>query len=371
MKVAVVLGTRPEVIKLAPVIQELRRYPKHFRVMLLATAQHRRMMDQMLALFHLKPDLDLNIMRPAQSLESLTSSLMKKVSGAISSLKPDLILVQGDTTTVMITALAAFYQKIPVAHLEAGLRTGDPANPFPEEINRRIVSLLASHHFVPTPQAASNLKREGVASSSIHVTGNTVVDALLSLRPKIKKCPLPVLLSPGKRLILVTAHRRESFGRPLINICRAIKELVRMNPGVEVAYPVHPNPNVRRAALGVLKGVPRVHLLDPLDYLPFLALLRSAFLVLSDSGGLQEEAPSFKKPVLVLREVTERPEGVQEGIARIVGTDKRRIIEAAQRLLSDRRAYARMTARKNPYGDGRAAQRIRRFLIRSLAKQKM
>lgn len=362
MKVAAVLGTRPEVIKLAPVIQELRRYPKDFRVWILATAQHRGMMDQMLALFHLKPDVNFNIMRPAQSLESLTSSLMKKVSTAISSLKPDLILIQGDTTTVMITALAAFYQGVPVAHVEAGLRSGDPANPFPEEINRRIVSLLASHHFAPTPRAASNLRREGVAFSKIHVTGNTVVDALLSLEPKIEMCPLPVPLAPGKRLILVTAHRRESFDKPLINICSAIKELARRNHDVEVVYPVHPNPNVRRAAYGVLNGVPRVHLLNPLGYLPFLALLRRAFIVLTDSGGLQEEAPSFKKPVLILRQVTERPEGVGAGIARIVGTDKRRIIEAAQELLSDNRAYARMTARKNPYGDGRAAERIRGFL---------
>jgi len=363
MKVAAVLGTRPEVIKLAPVIQELGRYPQHFRVVLLATAQHRRMMDQMLALFHLTPDLDLDIMRPAQSLESLTSSLIKKVSATIARLKPDLILIQGDTTTVMIAALAAFYQKIPVAHVEAGLRTGDPANPFPEEINRKIVSLLASHHFAPTPLAASNLKREGVDPASIHVTGNTVVDALLSLKPKIEKCPLPFFLSPEKRLILVTAHRRESFGRPLLNICRAIKEVVRNNSDVEVAYPVHPNPSVRRAAFGILKGVPRVHLLRPLEYLQLLALLRRAYLVLTDSGGLQEEAPSFQKPVLVLRQVTERPEGVRAGIAQTVGTDQRKIVETTQRLLADGRAYARMIAQINPYGDGRAAERIRKVLL--------
>lgn len=317
----------------------------------------------MLRIFELTPDIDLDIMRPNQSLESLTSILMKKLTAVLAQIRPDLVLIEGDTTTVMVSALAAFYKKIPVAHVEAGLRTQDLYNPFPEEINRRIVSVLATIHFAPTKNAANNLKKEGIPSSRIFITGNTVVDALLDISRKIEAYPLPLKLSPGKRLLLVTAHRRESFGKPLENICRALKDVAEKNPEVEIVYPVHPNPNVQEKAFSLLQHTERIYLTEPFDYINFLLLMKKSYLILTDSGGIQEEAPTFKKPVLVLRTTTERPEGVAAGIAKVVGTDRKRIVEETQRLLDDRQEYLRMTRKRNPYGDGKAAERIRDILL--------
>lgn len=359
----VVFGTRPEVIKLAPVVLELRRRPRSFRTVLLATAQHRGLLDQMLRVFDLAPDIDLDLMRPEQSLEDLTARIVRRVGAALGEARPDVVLIQGDTTTAMAAALAAFYRRIPVGHVEAGLRTGDPANPFPEEINRRIAGVLAAYHFAPTRLAARNLRREGIAPERIFLTGNTIVDALRHIAAKEADRPPAVRLNPGQRLILVTAHRRESFGRPLERVFRALRDIARRHPDVDIVYPVHPNPNVRAAAAKVLAGAPRIRLIEPLDYLEFLSLLRRAHLALTDSGGVQEEAPTFKVPVLVLREVTERPEGVAAGVAKLVGTDRARIVAETSRLLEDDRAYRAMAARRNPYGDGHAAERIRDALL--------
>ncbi len=358
MRVAVVLGTRPEVIKLAPVIAELKARPTAFTLRILATAQHRGMLDQMLSVFGIKPDRDLNIMRPSQSLGSLTADLMKGLSKTLCEISPDLVLVQGDTTTVMTAGLAAFYQQIPVGHIEAGLRTQDIYNPFPEELNRRFISLLGTYNFAPTPQAARNLRIEGISSSKIYITGNTVVDALMYMKKRLHGCQIPVNIDHSRRQILVTAHRRENMGEPLNSICLALKEIARRHDDIEIIYPVHPNPIIRKKVYRMLAGIERIRLVEPLAYIDFLCLMKEAYLILSDSGGIQEEAPSFHKPLLVLRHVTERPEGVTAGLAKLVGTDKDRIIYETQHLLSDKAAYLRMARRKNPYGDGKAARRI-------------
>lgn len=358
MKVVVAFGTRPELIKLAPVILELRRFPRRFTTVLLATAQHREMLDQMLGVFGLEPDIDLGLMTANQTLAELTGRAMAGVSAVLDKVHPNLLIVQGDTTTAMTASLAAFYQGVPVAHVEAGLRTGDPRNPFPEEINRRIISVLADLHFAPTVTSARHLRREGVPSDRIHVTGNTVVDALQRMTPRLKRVPPPVTPPPGRRLVLVTAHRRESFGVPLENICRALLDLTEKFGDIEIVYPVHPNPRVVEVTNRLLRGRPRFHLLPPLDYLSFLRLVREAYLVVTDSGGLQEEAPAFGKPVLVLRRVTERPEGVRAGAARLVAPERSAIVREASRLLDGDREYRKMALARNPYGDGRAARRI-------------
>jgi UDP-N-acetylglucosamine 2-epimerase (non-hydrolysing) len=358
MRVTVVFGTRPEVIKLAPVITELKARPGDFKLSLLATAQHRGMLDQMLSVFGIKPDRDLNIMKPNQSLGSLTANLMKGLSKALQEITPDLVLVQGDTTTVMTAGLAAFYQRIPVGHIEAGLRTQNIYNPFPEEINRRIISLLGTYNFAPTTQAAKNLRSEGISSSKIFITGNTVVDALKYVERELYRSQLPVCIDQRRRIILVTAHRRENLGKPFKSICLALKEIARCHEDIEIVYPVHPNPIIRRTAYRILSGTERIRLVEPMPYLDFLGLMKKAYLILTDSGGIQEEAPSFHIPLLVLRDVTERPEGVSAGLAKLVGTDKDRIISETRRLLSDKGDYLRMARRKNPYGDGKAARRI-------------
>lgn len=367
-KILIAFGTRPELIKLAPVIQELRRFSAAFSPLLVATAQHRGLLDQMLELFAITPDIDLNLMRPNQSLDRLTSRVMLRISGLLRQSQPDLVMVQGDTTTAMVVALASFYLKIPVAHVEAGLRTYDPHHPFPEEINRRVISVVSSLHFAPTSKAVENLKREGIPSQSIYLTGNTVVDALLYMKPGIANRPLPVKIKPGNRLLLVTAHRRESFGEPLTRICRALLQLQQDFPDIEIVYPVHPNPNVRQTVYPLLARQPRIHLLKPLPYLDLLALMAKAYLILTDSGGIQEEAPTFHKPVLVLRRVTERPEGIEAGVARLVGTETKKIVSAASRLLRDAKDYQSMTKARNPYGDGRASQRIGQYLRRYFAR---
>ena len=355
IKVLAAVGTRPEAIKMAPVIQSLSHQPwADCRV--LATAQHRQMLDQVLALFGIRADRDLDIMRPNQALAGLTSRLLSKVDAALGAETPDVVLAQGDTTTVLTVALAAFYRRIPFGHVEAGLRTGDMQNPFPEEMNRVLTARLAQWHFAPTQSAAEHLLSERVPESAVHVTGNTVIDALLGV---VEQAPAPpVELKADERLILVTAHRRENFGAPFRSICEAIRQLADDYADVQILYPVHPNPNILEVAQELLGNHPRITLCAPLDYLPFVGAMRSAYLILTDSGGVQEEAPALGKPVLVMRRETERPEAVDAGVVRLVGPDRERILEASRSLLDDAANYASMARGVSPYGDGKAAARI-------------
>jgi UDP-N-acetylglucosamine 2-epimerase (non-hydrolysing) len=358
-KILCVVGTRPEAIKMAPIILALKREPM-LDVRVLATAQHRDLLDQVMKVFGIEPDIDLDIMRPNQALTTLTARLLLDLDDVLLSEKPDAVLAQGDTTTVMTVALACFYHKIPFGHVEAGLRTWDMQNPFPEEMNRVIAGRLAKWHFAPTESSRKNLLREGVLDADIVVSGNTVIDALLSVADR--NVELPIKLDPSKRLILVTAHRRENFGEPFERVCRALLTLLERNPDVQVLYPVHPNPNVRDTAHRLLGSHPRAVLCDPLDYLPFVAAMKRAYLILSDSGGVQEEAPALGKPVLVLRHETERPEAVEEGAVKLVGTDFDAIVAETQRLLDDESAYHAMARGVSPYGDGHAADRIVKVL---------
>jgi UDP-N-acetylglucosamine 2-epimerase (non-hydrolysing) len=350
-----VIGTRPEAIKMAPVILALRNQP-NFRVRVLATAQHREMLDQVLRVFGIEPDVDLDIMRPNQALVTLTARLLLELDEVLKVEKPDVVLAQGDTTTVMAVALASFYHRIPFGHVEAGLRTGDMNNPFPEEMNRVVASRLTKWHFAPTESSKQNLLKEGIPAAAVMVTGNTVIDALLSVVQRPTE--LPFELDSSKRLVLVTAHRRENFGAPYEEICEAILELVDRNPDIQVLYPVHPNPNVKEVAYRILGSHRSIVLCEPLDYLPFIEAMKRAYLILSDSGGVQEEAPALAKPVLVLRRETERPEAVTEGVVKLVGPDKSAIVREAQILLNDRVAYEAMAGGVSPYGDGHAAGRI-------------
>ncbi len=354
-RVLCVVGTRPEAIKMAPVILALRREP-WAEVRVLATAQHRHMLDQVLGLFGIEPDVDLDIMRPNQALTTLTARLLLDLDDVMLAEQPDVVLAQGDTTTVMTVALACFYHRIAFGHVEAGLRTGDLSNPFPEEMNRVVAGRMARWHFAPTQSARQNLQREGFADDSIHVTGNTVIDALLDVSHRQPDVGVP--LDRNKRLVLVTAHRRENFGAPFRDICRAVRDLADRNEDIEVLYPVHPNPNVQSVAHEMLGGHERIVLCPPLDYLPFVGAMQRAYLILSDSGGVQEEAPALGKPVLVLRRETERPEAVEEGVVRLVGPDYGRITAEAQHLLDDADAYRAMARGVSPYGDGKAAGRI-------------
>ena len=359
MKVLAVVGTRPEAIKMAPVITTARG--RGVDVTVCATAQHRDMLDQVLGLFRIVPEHDLDLMRPDQSLSDLSARALVGLSPVIAAERPDWLLVQGDTTTAMIAALAGFYARIPVGHVEAGLRTGDLARPFPEEANRRMVAVLAAAHFAPTATARDNLLREGTSPDGVYVVGNTVVDALLATRaipcPPEALAAIPALL-PGERLVVVTAHRRESFGEGMRQIARALQRIARAHPDVRLVYPLHPNPHVQGPMREILAAEPRVHLVPPLDYLPFIHLMARAYLIISDSGGVQEEAPSLGVPALVLRETTERPEAVAEGCVRLVGVNEENIVGAAAELLSDAAAHARMARAVNPYGDGVAAERI-------------
>ena len=376
LKVMTVIGTRPEAIKLAPVIKELDRRGDEVQSVVAVTAQHREMLDQVLSLFSIVPDYDLDIMRPGQNLFDVTQRALLGLRPVLEKEKPDFLIVQGDTTTVLVGALTAFYLGIPIGHVEAGLRTNDRRHPFPEEINRRLASVLADLHFAPTEVAKANLLREGIPEDRIYVTGNTVVDALLSVR---RLALSPALSFEGSdegkdyvfdhpvlsridfrrnRVVLVTAHRRENWGAPIWNICRAIRQIVASYPDVQVIFSVHPNPEVCDVVHRDLASVERVHLLEPLNYEPFVHLMDQAYLILTDSGGIQEEAPSLNKPVLVLRDVTERPEGVDVGTLKVVGTTVERIVTEAEELLSNPEAYARMAQCVNPYGDGRASQRI-------------
>jgi len=363
-RVAVVVGTRPEAIKLAPVVLALRRAPRRFQVRLISTGQHRELLRQHLRPFGLTPDVDLDVMQPRQSLSHITAASLTGLEAALADDPPELLLAEGDTTTVFAAGLAAFYQNVAVGHVEAGLRSRDKRHPFPEEINRRLMGALADLHFAPTPAARDNLLAEGVPADRIFVTGNTVLDALRTVadQPEPRRLPIPRSELRGRRLLLVTAHRRESWGRPLRDICLALSDLLRRFPDTVVVYAVHPNPVVRRTAADVLGKASRAFLIEPPDYDVFVHLMKRAYLALTDSGGVQEEAPSLHLPVLVLRETSERGEGIAAGAARLVGRRRADIVAAASHLLRHPGAREAMAHIPNPYGDGRAAGRIRQAL---------
>jgi UDP-N-acetylglucosamine 2-epimerase (non-hydrolysing) len=367
LKVAIIFGTRPEAIKMAPVIKEIQKYPQEFHPVICVTGQHRKMLDQVLSIFRIKPDIDLNLMEENQSLDSLTANAIRKLTEALTKTSPGLVLVQGDTTTAMAAALAAFYQRIPVGHVEAGLRTHDRYNPFPEEINRNLISVLSSYHFAPTKKAVAALLREGINKNNIFLTGNTVVDALQMITKGRATAHFRGLRK--KKIILITAHRRENFGQPFENICNALKEIAARNPDIEIVYPVHMNPNVAGPAHKILNHRDRIKLVQPLEYLDLVELMKKSYLVLTDSGGIQEEAPVFGKPVLVLREETERPEGIEAKVAKLVGTDKTRIIRETELLLHNRKAYLKMANAVSPYGDGKAAKRIVKIIREGFLKK--
>jgi UDP-N-acetylglucosamine 2-epimerase (non-hydrolysing) len=366
----VVFGTRPEAIKLAPVVEALAANPS-FAPSVAVTAQHRGLLDQVLDLFGLVPDYDLDVMEPGQDLFHVTSAALLGLRDTIRDARPELVVVQGDTTTTFAGALAAFYERIPVAHVEAGLRTGDLDAPFPEEANRALTTRLAAFHFAPTEGARANLLREGVPASTVHVTGNTGIDALLRVAARVRENPpaLPVELDPERRLVLVTAHRRESFDGGMERIARAVAELATARPDTDFVFPCHPNPNVRRPVNALLGTHPNVSVVEPVDYAQLVTLLTRAHLVLTDSGGIQEEAPSLDVPALVLRDKTERPEGVEAGALKLVGTDPATIVAEAARLLDDPAAHAVMAAVPNPYGDGRASTRIASVLAEQLVSE--
>jgi UDP-N-acetylglucosamine 2-epimerase (non-hydrolysing) len=353
--VLVTLGTRPEAIKLAPVVAALRKRTT-LRVRTLFTGQHRALLDQVAAYFDITPDADLRVMRPDQTLAALTARLVEGLDASLEAECPDVVLAQGDTTTVLATSLACYYRKIPFGHVEAGLRTDDLFSPFPEEGNRRIVSMLAAHHFAPTEESAANLAREGVPPSAIHVTGNTVVDAVLEVAKR--DVPLPIALRANQRLITVTLHRRESFGEPLRDVLGAIRTILEARPDVVAVYPVHLNPNVDVPAHEMLGGVSNCHLIPPVSYGEMVALMKRSVLIMTDSGGVQEEAPSLGVPVIVLRDTTERPEGVRTGCARLCGTNPENIVSTVLELLDSPQSRHRMRVGTNPYGDGRASARI-------------
>lgn len=368
MKVLVVFGTRPEAIKMAPVVAALQADAR-FDAKVCVTAQHRQMLDQVLALFAIKPDFDLDLMQQGQDLTDITSRVLLGMRGVFAEWQPDIVLVHGDTSTTMAASLAAFYQRIPVGHVEAGLRTGNIYSPWPEEMNRKIAGVISAVHFSPTETSQNNLLREAVPAANVHVTGNTVIDALLDVAARIKNdavlnselaAQFP-FLDASKRLILVTGHRRENFGQGFENICAALAELAQ-RPDVEILYPMHLNPNVQEPVRRILSGLSNVHLIEPQDYLPFVYLMTRANLILTDSGGVQEEAPSLGKPVLVMRDTTERPEAVEAGTVKLVGTNQALIVKEASELLDNPAAYEQMSRAHNPYGDGLAAQRINDIL---------
>jgi UDP-N-acetylglucosamine 2-epimerase len=368
--VLVVFGTRPEAIKMAPVIAALRSRPG-MRTVVCSTGQHREMLQQVTDLFDIACDVNLDVMQPNQSLSALTARLFVTLSAAVADLRPDWLLVQGDTTTAFVGATVGYYHKVRVGHVEAGLRTGDKFRPFPEEVNRLFVTVVADDHFAPTERARQALLREDIPDAAVHLTGNTVVDAVLEVaRRPYDWTAGPLRSVPANRaLVLITAHRRESFGEPFRQICRAIRELANRHArtGVHFVYPVHPNPNVRQPVNEILCGAPNITLLDPLDYQSLVQLMKRSTLILTDSGGIQEEAPAFGVPVCVMRDTTERPEGVEAGLARLVGTSRTEIVEGVDHLICDPAARAKMSSAKNPYGDGRAAERIANVVAKGAA----
>lgn len=365
IKTLCVFGTRPEAIKMAPLALMLAK-DERFNAKVCVTGQHREMLDQVLELFDLVPDYDLNIMKPGQDLTDVTSAILQGLRDVLSEFKPDIVLVHGDTATTFAATLAAYYQQIPVGHIEAGLRTGNLYSPWPEEANRKLTGALARLHFAPTEASGTNLQKEGVGAGSIHITGNTVIDALLEVVSKLDRdnelqsrlASQFSFLEPEQRLILVTGHRRESFGGGFERICQALADTARKHPDVQIVYPVHLNPNVREPVNRLLKGVDNIHLIEPLDYLPFVYLMNRSSIILTDSGGIQEEAPSLAKPVLVMRDTTERPEAIEAGTVKLVGTNPQVITNELNTLLTDEAAYRAMAFAHNPYGDGKACDRI-------------
>jgi UDP-N-acetylglucosamine 2-epimerase len=368
-RILVVFGTRPEAIKMLPLVKVLAAEPA-LEVRVCVTAQHRQMLDQALELFGVQPDYDLDVMTAAQGLEQITTAVLTGLSAVLDAWRPDRVLVHGDTATAMAASLAAFYKKIPVGHVEAGLRSGDPLQPWPEEVNRRLIDVIADHYYAPTAETRDNLLREGARRDTVYLTGNTVIDALLMMVARIESEPgLAATLAetfsyldPDRPLLLVTGHRRENFGQPLLDICAAIAELAHTHR-LQVVYPIHPNPSVQGPVRQVLAGKPHVHLVEPLDYLPFVYLMKRSHAILTDSGGIQEEAPALGKPVFVTRNVTERPEAVAAGTVELVGTDQRTIVERVGRVFSPAGEHERMARRINPYGDGEASRRIADILV--------
>ena len=379
-KVLIVFGTRPEAIKMAPIIKKLQIDDKTWNVKVCVTAQHRQMLDQVLELFEIEPDYDLNIMQDAQDLYDITTNVLQGMKKVLEDFAPNIVLVHGDTTTTSATSLVAFYKKIKIGHIEAGLRTYDIYSPYPEEANRQITGVLANYHFAPTKEAKKNLLRENKKEKNIVITGNTVIDALFLTLNKIKKdknlekriidkikskfsirYPLPTT-----NYILVTAHRRENFGEGFLNICKALKEIALKYPKVDIIYPVHLNPNVQKPVFKLLSNVKNILLIEPLQYEEFVYLMSKAYFIITDSGGIQEEAPSLGKPVLVLRDTTERPEALKAGTVKLVGIDKNKIIKEADILLNDKKEYGRMSKAHNPYGDGKASEKIIKFLQEKL-----
>jgi len=365
IKTLCVFGTRPEAIKMAPLALSLAA-DQRFDSKVCVTGQHRQMLDQVLDLFELKPDFDLSVMKPGQDLTGVTTAILAGMKDVLATCKPDVVLVHGDTATTFAASLAAYYQQIPVAHVEAGLRTGNLYSPWPEEANRKLTGALATLHFAPTENSKANLLREGVDPASIHVTGNTVIDALLEVVERLDKdeelgqqaAAPTAFLNRARKLILVTGHRRESFGGGFERICQALLETAKQHPDVDFVYPVHLNPQVQEPVNRLLAGVDNIYLIEPLDYLPFVHLMSQAHIILTDSGGIQEEAPSLGKPVLVMRDTTERPEAVSAGTVKLVGTDVTKIVGELHSLLIDKNAYQSMSFAHNPYGDGKACQRI-------------
>ncbi len=371
MKVLTVFGTRPEAIKMAPLVKALEQ-ADGIEARVCVSAQHRQMLDQVLELFAITPDYDLAIMKPGQTLSGITSEILTRIEPVLQDFRPDMVLVHGDTSTTFATTLAAYYQQIAVGHVEAGLRTGNIYSPWPEEANRKLTGALARLHFAPTDQSRANLLAENVEPSTIHVTGNTVIDALLWVRAKLEADialaeemagRFAGILRDGSRVVLITGHRRENFGGGFERICAAIAGLARRYPDADFVYPVHLNPNVREPVNRILQGVSNVHLIEPLDYLQFVYLMNRSHIILTDSGGIQEEAPSLGKPVLVMRETTERPEAVEAGTVLLVGTDEEQIAQGVCRLMDDQAAYEAMSFAHNPYGDGHACQRIVQSLL--------
>ena len=372
-KILIVFGTRPEAIKMISLIKKFEQNSTDFTLKVCVTAQHREMLDQVLELFEITPDYDLNVMKAGQDLYDITANVLLGMRDVLIDFSPDLVLVHGDTTTTSATALASFYQKIKVGHVEGGLRTGDMYSPWPEEANRQITGVLSTYHFAPTINSEENLLKENKSKNSIVVTGNTVIDALLLALEKIEKSSdlknqivksinTQYTLDREKKLILVTGHRRENFGQGFINICEALKTLALNNPTIDIVYPVHLNPNVQEPVKNLLASVSNIYLIDPLQYESFIYLMQQSYFIITDSGGIQEEAPSLGKPVLVMRDTTERPEALDAGTVKLVGTDKQVIIEEAQKLLDDKRAYEKMSKAHNPYGDGKACKRIIEFI---------
>ena len=372
-KILIVFGTRPEAIKMAPLVKSLKK-ESFLTTKVCVTAQHREMLDQVLELFEIVPDYDLNLMKPGQDLYDITSNVLLRMQGVLDDFKPDVVLVHGDTTTTFAASLSAFYQQIKIGHVEAGLRTGDLMSPWPEEANRQITGVLANYHFAPTSTSQNNLLKENKDINSVIITGNTVIDALFLALDKIKNSPkiqhkihhrlstMNYKLQNDKKIILVTGHRRENFGQGFINICESLKTIAVNNPDIDIVYPVHLNPNVQKPVKEILSDIPNIYLIEPLQYEQFIYMMDRSYFIITDSGGVQEEAPSLGKPVLVMRDTTERPEAVDAGTVKLVGTDKEKIITEAQKLIEDKIAYEKMSKAHNPYGDGKAAQKIVDFL---------